>query len=254
MPGWAPRLLWRLCYAPARGAWLVLCFWLVLLGAGGAVAQQIVAASYDGPTTRYPHAVLGDDVEFSELVVDVSDGRRLRVTLAPPLVFEDIAPRLADVDGDGLPEIVTVESHEALGARLTVWGYGDAGLRRRATTQHIGTRFRWLAPVGVADLDGDGAIEIAYVDRPHLAKTLRVWRFEDGGLRQIADLPGLSNHRIGWDYIEGGIRNCGAGPEMVMADGAWRNVMLVRLSGDGLQAEAAAPYSAFAVARVLACG
>ncbi|MDJ0822907.1 MAG: VCBS repeat-containing protein [Paracoccaceae bacterium] len=254
MPCEAPRLLWRFWRAPARGAWLVLCFWLLLLGAGGAVAQQIVAASYDGPTTRYPHGVLGDDVEYSALEVTLSDGRRLRVTLDTTLVFEDIAPRLADVDGDGLPEIVTVESHEALGARLTVWRYGSAGLRRVASTPHIGTRFRWLAPVGVADLDGDGAIEIAYIDRPHLAKTLRVWRFEDGSLRQIADLPGLSNHRIGWDYIEGGLRRCGAGPEMVMADGAWRNVMLVRLSGDGLQAEAVAPYSASAVAQVLACG
>ena len=40
--------------------------------------------------------------------------------------------------------------------------------------------FTLLAPLGAADLDGDGKIELAYIDRPHLAKILRIWRFDDG--------------------------------------------------------------------------
>jgi hypothetical protein len=50
-----------------------------------------------------------------------------------------------------------------------------------ASTPWIGQRFRWLAPVAAADLDGDGAMELAYVDRPHLARTLRVWRIAFDG-------------------------------------------------------------------------
>ena len=79
-------------------------------------------------------------------------------------------------------------------------------LRLVAATPNIGQRNRWLAPVAAADLDGDGATEIAYVDRPHLARRLRIWRFEGGSLTEIAALPGLTNHRIGEAFITGGLR------------------------------------------------
>ena len=73
-----------------------------------------------------------------------------------------------------------------------------------AATPYIGTRFRWLAPLVAADLDGDGWIEIAYIDRPHLAMVLRVWRFENGVLHPVAEASGLTNHQFGADVIEGG--------------------------------------------------
>jgi hypothetical protein len=79
--------------------------------------------------------------------------------------------------------------------------------------RRIGQRNRWLAPIGAADLDGDGRVEIAYVDRPHLARTLRVWRSRPGGtLTEIATATGLTNHRIGEAFITGGIRDARRGP------------------------------------------
>jgi hypothetical protein len=53
----------------------------------------------------------------------------------------------------------------------------------------------------------------------------------DGRLTEVAAAPGFTNHRIGERDIAGGIRDCGAGPEMVVADGDWRNVMAVRFDG-----------------------
>ncbi|MGP6086625.1 FG-GAP repeat domain-containing protein [Antarctobacter jejuensis] len=197
-----------------------------------AVAQEAVSARYEGEVTRYPHGVLGDEIEYDTLAVTLSDGRVLRRRWEAPLVFEDVAPRLWDVTGDGVPEIVTVESHAARGARLAIWSVSDGDLAPLAATPFIGQRFRWLAPVGAADLDGDGAIEIAYVDRPHLAKTLRVWRYADGALREVAALPGVTNHRIGWDYIVGGLRSCDAGPEMILASGDWARIVAVRYDGE----------------------
>ena len=79
------------------------------------------------------------------------------------------------------------------GARLAIYGVGG----RITANDWIGRRIRWLAPIGAADFDGNGTIEIAYVDRPHLAKTLRVWRYRTGTLTQIATRPGVTNHRIG---------------------------------------------------------
>ena len=212
----------------ARAAWLFAC--CAALMAGSAQAQQITQAEYAAPTTRYAHGVLGDAVEWGALHLTLDSGRRITITLPESLVFEDTAPRLADLDGDGAPEVIVVESSLTQGARLAV--YGPAG--RIAATPHIGQRNRWLAPIGAADLDGDGFVEIAYIDRPHLSKTLRIWRFADGQLTQVADRPGLTNHKIGWDFIPGGIRDCGDGPEMITALHDWKLVTATRFRDGSL--------------------
>ncbi|MFD1509069.1 FG-GAP repeat domain-containing protein [Lacimonas salitolerans] len=218
----------------------ILCRAALLLWAGAATAQTITQAEYTDPTTRYAHGVLGDAVEWGALRLTLSDGRHLVMTLPDTLVFEDTSPRLADLDGDGRPEVVVVESSLTAGARLAV--YGPAG--RIAATPHIGTRNRWLAPVGVADLDGDGRVELAYVDRPHLANRLRVWRYDAGTLTHLADADGLTNHKIGWDFIPGGIRDCGTGPQMITADAGWQQVMATQFDGTRLISQPIAPYTA----------
>lgn len=200
-----------------------------------ACVPYITAASYLQPTQRYRHGVLGDDIEYGALEVitgndSCDQGRRSAIaTLPEAMVFEDISPRLADIDGDRKPEVITVEASATEGARLTIWGLGPEGLIRYASTPYIGRPFRWLAPLGSADLDGDGAIEIAYIDRPHLAKTLRIWRYQNGELKQIAQREGLTNHRIGEDYISGGIRDCGRGPELITASHSWSSVVSTQL-------------------------
>lgn len=210
-----------------RGAaGLAAALWLC----GNAVFAEpiIVGADYTAPTTRYPHGVLGDNVEYGRLNLRFADQPVQKITLPQDHVFEDVAPRLWDVTGDGLPEVVVIESDAGKGAALVV--YGPDG--KLAETPHIGTRNRWLAPIAAADLDGDGHVEIAYIDRPHLAKTLRVWRFKDGALSQIAAVQGLTNHKIGWAFIAGGLRACD-GPELITADANWRRIIATRFA-DGV--------------------
>ncbi len=129
-----------------------------------------------------------------------------------------------------------VESDARQGARLSI--YGPEGLF--AAGPFIGRSNRWLAPpIGIGDLDGDGVVEIAYIDRPpHLAKTLRVFRLDPAGaLTEVAQMAGFSNHRIGWDFIPGGLRNCATGPELIVASGGdWRNIMAVKFDGADLTA------------------
>ena len=242
----ARRVLLRSWQGFMRRARLMSCVGSVALTMGTSASAEILSARYDDPTTRYAHGVLGDAVEYGALILKVAgsddSGFRktltLRFALPETRVFEDLEPRLADIDGDGLPEVIVIESDARLGASLAI--YDATG--KIASTPFIGRTNRWLAPLGATDLDGDGKVELAYIDRPHLAKTLRVWRYDDGELKHVADVPGLTNHRIGEDFISGGIRNCGDGPEIVTASDDWSRVMVTRLEGGRLSSRDEGPF------------
>jgi len=110
----------------------------LIAGLAGPVSSEvIVGAQFGGETDRYGHGILGDAIEFSELVIETEDWSnrvRYRVTLPVDHVFEDIAPRLWDITGDGDPEIVVIETDVRLGGSLAV--YDQTG--KIAETPHIG--------------------------------------------------------------------------------------------------------------------
>lgn len=246
-----------------RAATAVLCALAGLMGpAGGFASDQpdrdILDAWYDEPTTRYAHGVLGDAVEWGALVlrIDTCPGcallktRNATIRLPETRVFEDLAPRVVDLDRDGRNEVLVIESHQRKGARIAV--YGPEGLR--AHGPYIGTRYRWLAPIGAMDFDGDGTVEIAYIDRPHLAKRLTLLRYAEGQMQVAATLDGFTNHRIGEDFISGGVRTCAGHPEMIVASADWARVVAVRYDGDGFQTQDLGRFSGpDSFARALRC-
>jgi len=228
--------------------------------AGSAAAQTIVAADYIEPTERYAHGILGDAIEHAGLRVELSDGTRRTAVWPELVVYEDTNPRLVDLDGDGAPEVIAVETHENFGARLSVWGLDDSdAFVNLAATGYIGRPFRWLAVAGAADMDGDGHVEIAYVDRPHLAKTLMVWRYLPQGdgvfkLELIAKSTGLTNHRIGESDIGGGMRICGDAVEVITANANWSRVIATRLEKGALVKRDVGPHTGRAsLAAALSC-
>jgi hypothetical protein len=44
-------------------------------------------------------------------------------------------------------------------------------------------------------------------------------------LVETARLAGLTNHRIGDDFISGGVRECGQGPELILASRDWTRII-----------------------------
>lgn len=188
--------------------------------------QGVTSATLVQPTDRYDHAVLGDALEWGGLSL-TQDSGIVTFLLPETRVFEDIEARVADLDGDGAAEVIVVETDMARGATLAI--YDTTG--KRAATQPVGQTRRWLAPAGIGDFDGDGRIEIAYIDRPHLARELVFLRYAKGTLTEIARAPGFTNHRIGQDVISGGTVVCDGRDTLMLATPDWTRRVAVRLEG-----------------------
>jgi hypothetical protein len=182
----------------ARAAPLTAATDVEALGNGRSAKGRAVAEAWlIAPTTRYRHFVRGNTAEAGGLRVRLRDGRVLTHLLGDDQVFEDDAPRLADLDGDGTEELVLVLTSLRAGASLAVFAVGADGIELRARTPFIGQPNRWLNPAGIADFDGDGRLEIALVQMPHLAKRLELWRLGASGLERVLSFDDITNHRIG---------------------------------------------------------
>ncbi len=166
-------------------------------GETGRGVNDIAAAWLIAPTRRYDHGVLGDAIEAGGLRVRLRGGGERDFRLPADSVFEDLRPRVADLDGDGRDEVLVVRSYLEAGAALAVYGVRDGKLVQLAQTDPIGSANRWLNPAGIGDFDGDGGLEIAYVQTPHIGGILYILSFRDGRLRQEGRLRGFSNHAMG---------------------------------------------------------
>lgn len=149
------------------------------------------------PTDRYDHGVLGDKIEAGSVVIEMRDGKRQTVRLKNDAVFEDLEPRVADLDGDGHDDVIVVKSYLKRGSALAVIAERRGKYEIVAETPPLGGSRRWLDPVGVADFIGDGEADIALVRQPHVIGTLEVWSWRDRRLRRAAELPDAANHIAG---------------------------------------------------------
>lgn len=150
-----------------------------------------------GPTRRYNHAILGDDIEASGLALQFRDGGRASFELGPESVFEDLRVRVIDLNGDKQDELLVIRSYLEGGAALAVYGLEEEAIVQLGETTAIGLSHRWLNPAGAADFDGDGDIEIAYVETPHIGGMLRFISLTPKGVLEEQALHGFSNHAIG---------------------------------------------------------
>lgn len=156
-------------------------------GDGGHIA---VLAGPD--RVRYPHAVLGDDIEAVRvLYLERHDLTPMRsIELPAPHVFEHNRLRVW-LDGARIA-LVTVRSGPQ-GSQLAAIEADPARPRRlhlSSIGQAIGTPMRWMSP----STDGHHLVS---VHTPHSSGVLHRIRRDEGRLRSTRLADGVSNHAVG---------------------------------------------------------
>jgi len=200
-------------------------------------SPEIVSAWYSQPTRRYDHGVLGDAIEAGGLSARDAAGNLYNYQLPDTSVFEDITPRLADLNGDGRPEIITIRSYLNTGASLAVFSLRDGRLEVTAATSPIGQPNRWLNIAGIEDFNGDGSIDIAIVVTPHIGGTLEIWSYTGEKLIKTASEYGFSNHFIGsrnLDLSAVGDVNRDTKPDIAIPGAARRQLRIMSLQANRL--------------------
>lgn len=155
-----------------------------------------VIALYTDPVTRYTHGILGDAIEAGRLVV-IQDQQVFDWLLLETYVFEDIRPRLVDIDGDGQLEVVTIRTQVSNGAGIAVYKVNGNVLSEIAFVEAIGRSSRWLNIAMLDDWDNDQVVELAWIETPHIGGTLKVAKYQPGKIDPLDALGLYSNHAIG---------------------------------------------------------
>jgi len=207
-------------------------------------AGRITGAWLSGPTRRYGHGILGDAIEASGIHALLRNGDGADFTLDDNSVFEDLRARLVDLDGDGEDELVAIRTYLDAGAALAVYRFQNGRIAPLAESDAIGLSHRWLNPAGVADFDGDGAIEIAHVETPHIGGILRVHALVAGRPRLLLKYSAydFSNHSIGSRVLDMSAVvdwNGDGVPDLAAPDAGRRRMRVVSFS-DGRFSELAA--------------
>ena len=158
--------------------------------------DQKVYAVYTNPTKRYRHGILGDNIEASALVMAMN-GQFYEMQLEDHYVFEDLQPRLYDVDRDGQLEMITIRSHIQKGAGIAIYKVVDGSITLFSYVREIGLAQRWLNIVAIDDLDADGIVELVWIQTPHIGGILKVARIYPKRIQSIQALSYYSNHHIG---------------------------------------------------------
>jgi VCBS repeat protein len=201
--------------------------------------RGIVSAWFADKTTVYQHFAFATSYQAKTIRLILDDGTLITHTLPAGDVFEDRAPRLVDMDGDGRDELALITSNGREGGALTIFKVVDGGLRRAGRTKPMGQPQRWLNPAGIADFDGDGQMEVAVVRKPHLRKRLVIWRYDaKTEVFERADaMENLSNHRLGSPYqlmsVTADVDGDGL-EDLILPSGDWTEIKIISFAGGKL--------------------
>lgn len=149
-----------------------------------------------GPTSKYDHGVVGDELEATSITLIDTIPEPGVITIIPVpdgQVIEGIAPIWADLNNDGVREIIVTLSDGLQGAQIVV--YGENGTRI-ALGDAVGLGYRWRHQIAVAPFGPNGEWEVADVLTPHIGGVVEFFQLNGDRLSKTAQVEGYTSHVI----------------------------------------------------------
>ncbi len=149
---------------------------------------------------RYVHGIMGDDIEGASLVIFqiVDDALQIiqQIDLEGDAVYEGLSPMWADIDGDGIQDLITTVSDSRVGSRIRIYRFTNDGMIT-IEGQAIGQPNRWQHQLAWGTFGVDGAMQLVEVLTPHIGGIVRFYEFDGASLSIVAQLGGYTSHIIG---------------------------------------------------------
>lgn len=210
------------------------------------VSSEGLLAVYAGPSQEYGHGVLGDRIEARRIeIVDLASLEVAHSVSAPDgEVFEGLSPLWADVDADGVDELVATVSSPETGARIVVYSRTGSILGSSAP---IGQGFRWRHQLAVGRFAPGGGIEIVDVRTPHLAGQLAFSALQDGELVPIVTAGTYRTHVLGSRNVDQAVAvqvDADGRLAMLVPTQDQRSIVLAERTDDGVSTRTIAEFDA----------
>ena len=126
----------------------------------------------------------------------LQDGVVLAHKLPSYSVYEDLEPRIIDLNGEEM--VLAVCAYLSAGVAIAVYRVADGKLQPVAEADPIGIPFRWLNPVGAANFVGDRVTEVA----ADLSGRLTLYQRDGTKFEREAERSGCSTHLIGSTVLD----------------------------------------------------
>ncbi len=153
-----------------------------------------------GPTDRYPHSALGDNLEAtSVVVVTVGVYEVESIYQSGNEVIESIAPLLADADGDGIDDVVLTISNDS---EIWIVVVSSTGGGVVAISDPVDRLLGWRQLVAVGPFGPSGQSEIVEVLYPDAQGSVRFLSLSGSRLGVAATRTGYRSHEFGARNLE----------------------------------------------------
>ena len=153
-----------------------------------------------GPTDRFPHSALGDNLEAtSVVVVTVGVNEVETIYQSENEVIESIAPLLADADGDGIDDVVLTVSNDS---EIWIVVVSSTGGGVVAISDPVDRLLGWRQLVAVGPFGPSGQTEIAEVLYPDAQGSVRFLSLSGDRLGVVATRTGYRSHEFGARNLE----------------------------------------------------
>ncbi len=159
-----------------------------------------IAVYANATNQRYVHGIMGDDLEGSSLIVLRINQDQLeiieQIDLEGDAVYEGLSPIWADVNEDGVQDLITTVSDSQTGSRIRVYLFTENGIQT-VDGQAIGQANRWQHQLAWGAFGANGEMQLVDVLTPHIGGVVRFYQFDGTQLLIQTQLTGYTSHVIG---------------------------------------------------------